>query len=159
MECLQGKDYAKTCDEPAYAYFKSKFEGELKPLVQAFKAARIFSPSKANELKPTTRDVDELQCFSFDSSLLEGLKAELATYLARCDDVSTETPICDWWRNHESEIPKWAEACKRILLCQPPSAAAERVFSLLNNSFSDRQSHSLEDYTETSVMLQCNRNS
>ena len=99
-------DYAKTCVEPAYAYFKSKFEGKLKPLVQAFKAARIFSPSKANELKPTTRDVNELQCFSFDSSLLEGLKAELVTYLACCDDVSTETPICNWWRNHESEIPK-----------------------------------------------------
>ena len=75
--------------------------------------------------------------------MLEGLKAELATYLAYCDDASTETPICNWWRNHE---------CKHILLCQPSSAAGERVFSLLNNSFSDRQSHSLEDYIEISVI-------
>ena len=67
----------------------------IEATIASLKAARMFSLSKANELKPTTRDVDELQCFSFDSSLLEGLKAELATYLACCDGVSTETPICD----------------------------------------------------------------
>ena len=69
-------DYAKICVEPAFAYFKTKFEEDLKPLVQAFKRARIFSPSKANELKPTTSDVDELKCFSFNLAFIEELKAE-----------------------------------------------------------------------------------
>ena len=119
----------------------------------------MFSPSKANELKPTTSDVDELKCFGFNSAFIEELKEELPTYLARCDGVSTETPVCDWWRNHESELPKLSAACKHIILCQPSSAAAERVFSLLNNSFCDRQSRSLEDYVQTSVMLQYNRKS
>ena len=149
--------FAKTCVEPAFAYFKTKFEGDLKPQVEAFKAARIFSPSKAKELQPTTSDVDELKCFSFNYTFIEELKAELPTYLACCDGVSTEIPVCNWWRNHESELPKWAQACRHILLCQPSSAAAERVFSILNNSFSDRQSHSLEDYIQISVMLQYNR--
>ena len=40
---------------------------------------------------------------------------------------------------------------------QPSSAAAERVFSLLNNSFNAKQRSSLEDYIEGSVMLQYNR--
>ena len=42
-----------------------------------------------------------------------------------------------------------------ILLVQPFSAAAERVFSLLSNSFTERQMSSLEDYNiETSIMIQ-----
>ena len=101
----------------------------------------------------------ETRALRNNASIIADLKAELATYMACCGGVSAETPICDWWRNHQSEIPKWANACKCVLLCQPSSAAAERVFSLLNNSYSGRQSHSLEDYIETSVMLQYNRNS
>ena len=88
----------------------------------------------------------ETRALRNNASIIADLKAELATYMACCDGVSAETPICDWWRNHQSEIPKLANACKRVLLCQPWSAAAERVFSLLNNSFSDRLPHSLEDY-------------
>ena len=36
------------------------------------------------------------------------------------------------------------------------SAAAERVFSLLSNSFKENQQNALEDYISTSVMLQYN---
>ena len=46
--------------------------------------------------------------------------------------------------------------CKNVLLVQPSSAAAERVFSILSSSFTERQTSSLEDYIETSVMLQYN---
>ena len=46
--------------------------------------------------------------------------------------------------------------CKTALLIQPSSAAAERVFSLLN-SFKENQARALEDYIETSIMLQYNR--
>ena len=40
---------------------------------------------------------------------------------------------------------------KKVLL--QPSAAAERVFSLLSNSFKENQQNALEDYSSTSVML------
>ena len=43
-----------------------------------------------------------------------------------------------------------------VLLFQPSSAAAERVFSLLQNSFQEQQFSALEDYIETSIMLQYN---
>ena len=42
------------------------------------------------------------------------------------------------------------------VLLQPSSAAAERVFSLLSNSFKENQQNALEDYISTSVMLQYN---
>ena len=45
-------------------------------------------------------------------------------------------------------------ACTRIV--QPSSSAAERVFSLLQNSFSHQQRSSLEDYISVSVVLQLN---
>ena len=51
-------------------------------------------------------------------------------------------------------MSKWSGACKTVLLVQPSSEAAERVFSLLENYFNNRQNSSLEDYIETSLMLQ-----
>ena len=44
----------------------------------------------------------------------------------------------------------------KVLLLQPSSAAAERVFSILKNSFGDQQLRSLEDYLETSLIVQHN---
>jgi len=39
----------------------------------------------------------------------------------------------------------------------PSSAVAEHVFSFLKNSFGDQQLHALEDYIETSLMIQYNK--
>ena len=46
---------------------------------------------------------------------------------------------------------------KIALLIQPSSAAGERVFSLLNNSFKETQARAVEDYIEASIVLQYNR--
>ena len=46
---------------------------------------------------------------------------------------------------------------RKIILIQPSSAAAERVFSLLKASFNERQDGSLQDYIESSLMLQYNK--
>ena len=39
-------DYAKECVKPAYSYFRSKFDNDLKVSMEEFKAARYFSPLK-----------------------------------------------------------------------------------------------------------------
>ena len=44
-------------------------------------------------------------------------------------------------------------AALKVLLVQPSSAAAGRVFSLLSDSFSDRQQNCLEDCVEASLMI------
>ena len=41
---------------------------------------------------------------------------ELPMYIAAAEDVSPEVKVADWWKNHETEIPAWAQACKLILL-------------------------------------------
>jgi hypothetical protein len=57
------------------------------------------------------------------------LKAELPSVLAACEGVHhSVNPIC-WWKSH-GEFKTWLEAFKLVLLVQPSSASAERVFSL-----------------------------
>ena len=131
--------------------------GELIGTLLAFKASRYFSPSQLNELKPSTSDVDGLKSFSFLSSqLIAQMKSELPRYLSLAEDVSPDVNVTSWWKNHEQEIPSWGAACKLMLLVQPSSAAAERVFSLLENSFLKHQTKSLEDHVSLSVMVQYN---
>ena len=43
-----------------------------------------------------------------------------------------------------------------LAIQQPSSAAVERVFSMLNNTFKDQQHNSLQDYLEASIMLRYN---
>ena len=150
--------YARACVQPAYDYFRLKFDNDLKPVLDGFKAARYFSPSKFYELRPTVADVADIDCFRvfpfFDSQpIVNGLKAELPAYLAAAEDVSTEIDPLAWWKCHATELPKWAEAFRYIVLVQPSSAAAERVLSILQG-FTAQQQSSLEDYVELSVMLQ-----
>ena len=77
--------------------------------------------------------------------------------MAIADGTSADANKLEWWKNHASEVPKWSSGCRAILLLQPSSAAAERVFSLLTNSFKEQQTQALEDYIETSVMVQYNK--
>ena len=115
-------------------YFKKKFDNDLKSVVNAFKAARYFSPSKVDELKPTAEDIDTLHSFPFlDITIIDNLKSELPKYMAAAEDVSSTVDVISWWKY---ELPHWANAVRLVVLVQPSSAASERVFSLLNNSFS-----------------------
>ena len=153
-------DYAKTCVLPCEEYFASKFNeanGELAPVLAAFKACRLFSPSQLYAMKPSVQAVDDLGAVPFLRSKLSSLKTELPRYIAASEDVSSETSVLDWWEKNGCKLPHWADAFKLSLLAQPSSAAAERVFSLLQNSFGNRQQSSLEDYIETSLMLQYNK--
>ena len=65
-------------------------------------------------------------------------------YMAACEDVSTEIDLIAWWKRHAIELPKQANAFKKVLLVQPSSAAAERVFSIIQRFTAQLQS-SLED--------------
>ena len=89
--------YATQCIQPGYRYFKEKFEGELGRVVEAFKAARLFSPFKAHEMQPTKGQVDTLAVFPFiDKAILSTLKSELPLYLSTASDVSPDMEPLDW---------------------------------------------------------------
>ena len=99
-------------------------------------------------------DIDAFATFPFlDRQMIDGLKQELREYLATAEDVSDNMGVVGWWKGQEvnNTMPHWTCTCKLILLIQPSLAAAERVFSLLNNS---QQESLLEEYLQISVMLQ-----
>ena len=108
--------------------------------------------------KPTSNDVDALQAFPFlnESSVLENLKKELPTYLTKEADLDSNIDPLEWWRDHSDDLLCWSAAVGKILLVRPSSAAAERVFSLLQNSFGSFQDAALTDYLQASIMLQYN---
>ena len=149
--------YADNCVQPAYDYLKMKFDNDLRCTVELFKVARYFFPAKVSELKPTSSDLSALSVFPcFNSEAIEGMKSELPNYLAGAEDVSLQTDPLEWWKHHSSDLPMWASGFRKVALFQPSSAAAERVFSLLSNSFGKQQENSLEDYIQLSVMMQYN---
>ena len=115
---------------------------QLQPAVEIFKAARLFNPTKIAEIQPTAAILsDQLRKVPFlnNDACIDGLQRELPTYIAAATDVNPDINVLTWWEIHEQEIPNLAKACKKILLIQPSSAASERVFSLLENSFRDNQ--------------------
>ena len=96
----QSITYAIGCVQPGLDYFQSKLGNDAQNPVAAFKAARLFSPSKVSEIKPTAVDIDDLQAFPFLVTDIPQLKAELPTYLALAADVDPNVDILKWWKNH-----------------------------------------------------------
>ena len=150
--------YAMDCIEPGLEYFGDAICGNLSNSMEIFKAARVFNPQKAVEMQPSATALDCLAVIPFlDALMLQNLKAELPIYLTNAADISQDCDPLQWWRMNSTALPYWSAALRKILLVQPSSAAAERVFSLLNSSFNDRQYESLQDYIELSLMYQYNK--
>lgn len=152
--------YGKACVNPAIQYYQERLEDSMRIPLQAFRAACVFVPFKVQEMNIDTHAVDSLAVFPFfDTVELQCLKTELPNYIAACEDVGTSHDVCTFWKNHENILPHWSAAASKVAVIQPYSAAAERVFSVLNRSFNDTQNGSLQDLVETSVMLQFNKRS
>ena len=151
--------YALQCVQPGLNYFHQHLNGCLQSPLAAFKAARLFLPQKVQQMQPDILSVDSLASFPFLNipSILSALKAELPQYVASTEDLAASYDPLRWWKENESVLPTWATCARKVLVVQPSSAAAERVFSLLKSSFSERQGQSLQDYLETSLMLQYNK--
>ena len=120
-----------------------------------FKVARVFNPKKAVEMQPDAAVLDCLAVMPFlDTVTLQNLKTELPLYLAKAADISLDYDPIQWWRMNSTALPFWSAALRKVLLIQPSSAAAERVFSLLNASFIDQQDNCVQDYVELSLIFQ-----
>ena len=90
--------------------------------------------------------------FEFLDCMALALPAELLLHVDLLLPLPDLLPVA-WWKSHAMELPKWANAFRLVLLVQPSSAAAEKVFSILQR-FTAQQQSSMEDYLELSVMLQ-----
>lgn len=129
-------------------------------IIQAFRGARLCCPVQIQGLQPTIESLELLRKFPFldDDAIINGLAEELPNYLALSDgvQVQTEDEKVKWWARNAETLLKWAAVVRNILLVQPSSGAAERVFSLLNSNFSKGQEAALEETVEASIMVKYN---
>ena len=152
---------AKACIMPGLRFFQQKFSHEFYTVVRAFRSARLCDPVQVQQLRPTIASLEELRNFGFlDDIVIAGLARELPHYLATTEgtQVATEEEKVQWWARNEANLPYWSAVVKKILLVQPSSASAERVFSIMKNFFSSKQESALEETVEAAVMLCYNRN-
>jgi len=73
---------------------------------------------------------------------------------------SNSQDITAFWKALAKDCPTWASAFKRLLLCQPSSAAIERVWSMFSNTFDAGSERSpLTGYMRASTLLKYNHRS
>lgn len=154
-------EQAKACIRPGLNFYQQKFSVQFRDTVRAFKAARLCCPVQVQALRPTSASLEELRNFPFvnNDATMASLAQELPLYIAAADGVKVacEEDKVNWWAAHRDTLPHWSALVKKLLLIQPSSAAAERVFSLLSNAFTSQQDSALQDYLEASVMLRYNK--
>ena len=152
----------KQCISPGLRFFQLKFSQEFHDLVRAFKSARLCCPVQVQNLHPNAASVAELLKFSFlnDDATIDALVNELPRYLVAADGtvIEEEEEKVQCWARHSRTLPNWSAVVRKLLLVQPSSASAERVFSLMNHFFTHLQENALEETVEASVMLRYNNN-
>lgn len=145
---LAGKDaeanrlirQVKECVTAAVAYFRRRMnhqDGEIYPIVLAFKAIHMLCPKKAMELHVSRDQVETLRRVPQldDDEKIRKLQDELPAYLAAAEDtvISPDNTRLQWWQ-YQKNIPAWQDAARIVFSMLPSSAPAERVFSLLEGS-------------------------
>jgi hypothetical protein len=153
--------------ERSFAYFEEKMV-ELDEMVQIFKASRLFDPSRIAALAANVNEVErQLTLFPFfDAPTVALLVAGLPAYIARvaatplARDADGDFTYERWWADCEGEagLGDWFSAATKVLILQPSSAAAERIFSMLKALMGDQQqARALEDYQEAAIMTRYNQ--
>ena len=152
---------AKRSVESGIQWFLRKFNADLCKKLSAFKATRIMCPEAMQWLRPAPATVQGLPLFPFldGNHVINGLITELPNYVAAAHNftMACEEDKVNWWRQHSDRSPHWSFAVMKVIPVQPSSAAAERVFSIINSSFNDSQDHALVDYIQACAMLQYNK--
>ena len=91
--------------QPGLLYFQEKFGDDTKHPVNIFKSARLFSPSKVNEIKPVVADVDYLSILQFLTGKIEHLKEGLPAFVVKATGVDSSVDVLEWWKNASAELP------------------------------------------------------
>ena len=172
--CLDLNNKRLVCCDPCNASYGTAAGGELSGIVELFKRVRIANPFTAYLMSPNEDSVRKLAAafpvLLNDKQRVAQLVAELPTYLALCQPL--RLPPCPekttfqthrdkhislFYATNAAQIPAFSSLMLDVGLLTASSAAAERVFSLLSNSFGNQQLSAYEDLIETSLMIQCRR--
>jgi hypothetical protein len=70
---------------------------------------------------------------------------ELYRLAAGIYEGNTNDDLWEWWVNRVDDLPRMKFILQIATIMQPSSAAAERVFSMVQALFNDNQDQALED--------------
>ena len=164
---------AKAILRGALDYFNDTIIVKLASDIELYKTCRYANPvavrqviGRQDSLVQFKKAAEELQFFT--SAEIDQMGGEWYVYrrlVNEFESIDNENTYdiqmerCStFWRQYLDVLPNMSNFARYCLTMTPSSAAAERVFSMLKNSFSIGQMRqSLEDYTEGSVMLQYNK--
>lgn len=163
--------YAKAMAHGGFDYLQDTVFGRMKSEVQVYEAARLCHPWRTWQLKWGVTEVRRVlqnpDLFHHAPILrtfnITALISELPQYILAVETLQQRREpfgsrdIMPFWKSRSADLPTWSAMARAFATMTTSSAAAERAFSILNNSFSQRQTAALEDYVSLSVMLQYNR--
>lgn len=165
-------EYGKYLVWGCFAYFRSRIMVTLQPHLLFYKAARLCHPLRmadlrfsAGTIRTTLTDSTLLEFAPFLKTVdVDQLITELPAYKAAAADLQQADPsftvndIMPFWRRQKESgnLNMWLKLVRLIATVQPASAAAERVFSIMGNSFGDKQTRALGDYIGSTCQLQFN---
>ena len=114
----------------AFDYLVTKFDHEIKPAVDVFKAAQLFLPNKINAQCLDSSSVHSLKDFSFyqDNTLFNHLTAELPLYLSSSVGLGEYVDPLEWLKYYFEQLPHLSAAASTVLVVKPSLAAAECIF-------------------------------
>lgn len=93
--------------------------------------------------------------FLSGSVISNDLKTEVLSYLTKAMDVSMDFDMLEWWKSKGDALSHRSLAAKNVLFSRTTFVSCIWTsFSLLVNSSEEKQNNYLENYVETSVMLQ-----
>jgi hypothetical protein len=149
--------------ERSFLYFENTIITGMARTLKIFKACRLFDPSRIDELgaEPDAVEAQLKHLPFFNDAKIAALMRQLSAYRATAigenldDSVDREA----WWAGKAATrgIDEWYSGATKIMVCQPSSAAAERVFSMLKAVMGEQQqANALEDYQEATMLARYN---
>ena len=85
------------------------------------------------------------------------LVSKIVTKQGKRTTVQVDTfNIAKWWQEQSGTLASFALVVRAICCQSSSSCSAERVFSILNDTFTEDQRNSRADYMELSLQLQYN---
>jgi hypothetical protein len=139
-------------------------DAHFQAIVEHFEGARLWHPGAVRyldrnfDIRPLLRKVSFLR---EDGNRVNEMLAEWNEYrrrvdIAHCTAEMDPERIRSFWETNAEGLPCFFAAAQDLILGQPSSAAAERVFSVLKNVLGEQQYAALKDYVEFLVMVRYN---
>lgn len=129
----------------------------------------LFGEMTIGEFRPMLQRLD-LVSTADETAAVEEFAAYRAEVQASTPDIlrqaglinhanlsgSTTEFLLRWWRDRALRLPALYKIFRLVILYQPSSAAAERLFSMLGSLFNEQQGRAFADYRRAAVMLRYN---